>query len=159
MKTYHSFIFIICLAFFVGGCNKNKNKKAVVANSAAVSASSKLEAAIDARLGIYKLEAGTINGITYSPLDAKQISITKVTPSKIRIAPVGNLAMGTYEIEVTNGTSALNGNVIGSNDGKAIGYVGTLAVGQIIFGCEEDDSYALIVTGTGINSVSIGGSK
>jgi hypothetical protein len=145
----------ICLLFFTG-CSKKKNT-AVVTNTSVLSATQKLEAAIDARVGIFKI-VGTVDTAVYLPSDNKTISVTKMSPSKIRIV-ANNFSMGVFEIDVQNGATVSNGIVSGSDDGKAIGYSGTSPLGQIIFSCDETDNIALVVAGTGINSVSISGTK
>jgi hypothetical protein len=145
----------ICLIFSIG-CGKKKNT-AVVTNTSVLSATQKLEAAIDARVGIFKI-VGTVDAAVYLPSDNKTISVTKISPSKIRIA-ANNFSMGTYEFDVQNGADVSNGVVSGSDDGKAIGYIGISPSGQIIFSCDETDNIALVVAGSGINSVSISGTK
>jgi hypothetical protein len=162
MKTFcknsQALIVVIgfCLLFFIG-CSKKKNNTAVVTNSSALTATQKLEAAIDARVGIFKI-VGTVDVAVYLPSDNKTITITKISPSKIRII-ANNFSMGVFEFDVQNGVTVSNGVVSGSDDGKAIGYSGPSPLGQIIFSCDETDNIALVVAGTGINSVSISGTK
>jgi hypothetical protein len=146
----------ICLLFFIG-CSKKKNNTAVVTNSSALTATQKLEAAIDARVGIFKI-VGTVDTAVYLPSDTKTISVSKISPSKIRII-ANNFSMGVFEFDVQNGVTVSNGVVSGSDDGKAIGYSGSSPLGQIIFSCDESDNIALVVAGAGVNSVSISGTK
>jgi hypothetical protein len=162
MKTLFKY-FIIASVIASGililpACSKSKkDKKAVVTNATALSALEKLEAAINARVGIYNI-VGTVDVTIYSNLDNKQVSITKLTPSRIRIAPI-NFSMGTFEFDVQNGATVSAGVVSGSDDGKAIGYTGVSPNGNITFSCDENDNMALIVLGSGINSVIISGNK
>jgi hypothetical protein len=149
---------IIAAGISIPACSKSKkDKKAVVTNSTALSALEKLEAAINARVGIYGI-VGTVDVAVYTNADNKQVSITKLTSSRIRIAPV-NFSMGTFEFDVQNGTTVSNGAVSGNDDGKAIGYTGTLSNGNLTFSCDENDNMALVVLGAGINSVVISGNK
>jgi hypothetical protein len=140
----------------ITSCKKEK-KAEVTPAPAPVASTAKISAAIDARVGTFTI-SGTVDSDIYSPGDGKQVTISKVGATKIKIAAV-NFTMGTYEIEVKNGATVSGGVVSGNDDGKAIGYTGSSPVGQITFGCEEDNSFALVVAGTGINSVTIGGQK
>jgi hypothetical protein len=155
-KLISSIIMFVMLLCMITACSKKK-KGAVVSNTSAISAIQKLEAAINARVGIFNV-TGIVDVNVYTAFDGKQITITKLSPSKIRIQAV-NFSMGVYELEVQNGATVSNGVVSGSDDGKAIGYNGPSPNGNITFSCEEDDDMALVVTGTGIHNVSIVGSK
>lgn len=137
-----------------------KEKKAEVAPAPATPAATstaKVSAAIDARVGTFKV-TGIIDGNIYTAVDNKTLTVTKIGETKIKIAPV-NFTMGTYELEVKNGTVVTEGVVSGSEDGKAIGYVGTTAVGKIIFACQENNTIALVVEGSGSNDVTLAGEK
>jgi hypothetical protein len=140
----------------ITSCKKEK-KEDVTPSPAPTASSAKISAAIDARIGTFTI-SGTVDTAVYTSSDAKKITITKVGDTKIKIAPV-NFSMGIFEFEVKNGATVSGGVVSGNEDGKAIGYTGTSSVGQITFGCEEDNTFALVVSGTGINSVQIGGNK
>jgi hypothetical protein len=157
MKTIGLSLLIACTSVLtITSCKKEKKED--VAPAPAPSASNaKVSAAIDARVGTFTIE-GTVDTAIYTSSDSKRITITKIGETKIRIAPV-NFSMGTYEFEVKNGATVSGGVVSGNEDGKAIGYTGPSSVGQITFGCEEDNTFALVVSGTGVNSVQIGGSK
>jgi hypothetical protein len=162
MKTFCNikpglFILIGMSLLFFMACSKKKKNTAVVTNTSALTATQKLEAAIDARVGVFKI-IGTVDTAVYLPSDIKTISISKISPSKIRIT-ANNFSMGVFEFDVQNGATVSNGVVSGSDDGKAIGYSGPSPLGQIIFSCDESDNMALVVAGVGINSVSISGTK
>jgi hypothetical protein len=145
----------VCLLFIA--CSKKKNNTAVVTNTSVLSATQKLEAAIDARIGVFKI-IGTVDTAIFLLSDAKTINVSKISPSKIRIT-ANNFSMGVFEFDVQNGATVSNGVVSGSDDGKAIGYTGFSPSGIITFSCDESDNIALVVAGTGINSVSISGTK
>jgi hypothetical protein len=152
-----SIFFISVLLLLMFSCSKKK-KGAVVANSSALTSLQKLEAAINARIGVFKI-TGNVDTNIYTPFDNKTVTVSKLSSSRIRVA-ADNFPMGIYEFDVQNGTTVSNGVVSGSDDGKAIGYVGTLSgIGNIIFACDESDNMSLVVTGVGINNVSIGGTK
>jgi hypothetical protein len=139
-------------------CKKDKKEDVAPAPiPAPTSAAAKTSAAIDARVGTFII-VGVIDTAIYTKADGKKVTITKMGDTKIRISAV-NFSMGTYEIEVKNGTTVTDGVVSGSDDGKAIGYVGNSASGKIVFACLEDNALALIVEGSGNNSVQIGGEK
>jgi hypothetical protein len=157
IKTIGLSLLIACTSVLtITSCKKEKKEEVAPAPTPAAS-TAKISAAIDARVGTFTIE-GTVDTAVYTASNGKRITITKVGETKIRIAPV-NFSMGTFEFEVKNGAVVSGGVVSGNEDGKAIGYTGSSSVGQITFGCEEDNTFALVVSGTGINSVQIGGNK
>jgi hypothetical protein len=157
IKTIGLSLLIACTSVLtITSCKKEKKEE--VAPAPVPSASNaKISAAIDARVGTFTI-SGTVDSDIYTSGDGKQVIISKIGETKIKIAPV-NFSMGTFEFEVKNGATVSGGVVSGNEDGKAIGYTGNSSVGQITFGCEEDNSFALVVSGTGINSITIGGNK
>jgi hypothetical protein len=157
IKTIGLSLLIACTSVFtITSCKKEKKEEVAPAPTPAAS-TAKISAAIDARVGTFTIE-GTVDTAVYTASNGKRITITKVGETKIKIAPV-NFSMGTFEFEVKNGAVVSGGVVSGNEDGKAIGYTGSSSVGQITFGCDEDNTFALVVSGTGINSVQIGGNK
>jgi hypothetical protein len=157
IKTIGLSLLIACTSVLtITSCKKEKKEEVAPAPTPAAS-TAKISAAIDARVGTFTIE-GTVDTAVYTASNGKRITITKVGETKIKIAPV-NFSMGTFEFEVKNGAVVSGGVVSGNEDGKAIGYTGSSSVGQITFGCEEDNTFALVVSGTGINSVQIGGNK
>jgi hypothetical protein len=161
MKTNIKTIGLSFMIAFIGvltitSCKK-ETKAEVAPAPATVSSTAKVSAAIDARVGTFII-TGVIDSSIYTKADGKKVTITKLSDTKIRISAV-NFSMGTYDIEVKNGTTVNEGVVSGSDDGKAIGYVGNSTSGKIIFACLENNVFALVVEGTGSNSVQIGGEK
>ncbi len=151
-------IFCLVMSSLTSCGNKNKRKPtAVVTNSSVLTAGQKLESAIDERVGIFRI-VGIIDNALYILSDNKTISISKIAPSKIRIT-ANNFPMDVFEFEVQNGATVSNGVISGSDEGKAIGYSGLSAPGQIVFSCDEVDKMALVVSGNGASRVSISGSK
>jgi hypothetical protein len=162
MKTtlyISAYLFIIYFVMSaLTSCDKKKKTTAVVTNSSALTAGQKLEAAIDARIGTFNV-FGTVDVNIYTLLDGKQLSITKSTPSRIKVKAV-NFTMNEFEFDVKNGTTVdANGETFGSDDGKAIAYLGSSQYGKVIFACDTSNSMYFIVEGLGINNVSLIGSK
>jgi hypothetical protein len=154
-----SYLFITYLVTTgLTSCDKKKKPPVVVTNSSALTAGQKLEAAIDARIGTFNV-FGTVDTNIYTPLSGKQVAITKSTASKIKVQAV-NFTMNVFEFEVKNGTTVdASGNVFGSDNGRAIAYVGPSPFGQVIFTCDTTNNMVFSVSGTGINSVSLIGTK
>ncbi len=111
-------------------CSKKKEEKRV-------------EAAIDARVGTYKISGVNSSG----PFFDQTATVTKEGNTKVSIS---GAALGkTYTFEVKNGGSVSDGAVSGNDEGKAIGYVGA---GGLVFGIEEDGGFGLIDPSAGLTA-------
>jgi hypothetical protein len=149
-----SLVVTVFSILLLASCKKEvKNDSPSSADNTASAA--KTSAAIDARVGTFTI-TGTVDGNIFTAADGKQITISKIGQTKIKIAPL-NFTMAIIEFEVKNGASVSNGVVSGSEDGKAIGYTGSSNTGTIVFGCAEDNEMALVVSGS--SDISIAGSK